>query len=78
MVLEVLRDIDVRHLLSRIHIPSLVIHRRDDQVMRVAAGRYLAEHIPENRYVELDGADHWWWVGATEVLLAEIKRFLAY
>jgi pimeloyl-ACP methyl ester carboxylesterase len=76
MVLEVLRDIDVRHLLSKVHIPALVIHRRYDQVMRVAAGRYLAEYIPENRYVELDGADHWWWVGDTEVLLEEIKSFV--
>jgi pimeloyl-ACP methyl ester carboxylesterase len=59
MVLEALRDIDVRSCLSKIQVPTLILHRTDAQVIRVQAGRYLASNIPENTYVELDGADHW-------------------
>ena len=41
-VLEALRDMDVRHLLGRISVPTLVLHRRGDRAVRVGAGRYLA------------------------------------
>ena len=77
MVLEALRDIDVRSWLSKIKIPTLILHRTDDRAVRVQAGRYLAKSIPENTYVELDGADHWWWVGDADSVLAEIKKFIA-
>ena len=76
-VLEVLRDIDVRQVLSSIHVPTLVIHREGDQAMRVAAGRYLAEHIPEARYVELSGDDHWWWLGDVDSVVKEIEVFIS-
>lgn len=76
-VLEVLRDIDVRQVLSSIHVPTLVIHREGDQAMRVAAGRYLAEHIPEARYVELRGDDHWWWLGDVDSVVKEVEAFIS-
>jgi class 3 adenylate cyclase len=39
--------------------PTLVVHSRDNEFVRVAHGRYLAEHIPGARLVERDSADHW-------------------
>jgi pimeloyl-ACP methyl ester carboxylesterase len=51
-------DIDVRHVLSSINAPTLIFHRVEDSLVPVQAGRYLAEHIPGARYVELPGADH--------------------
>lgn len=69
--------IDVRHLLGRVTVPTLVLHRRDDQWIHPANGRYLAEHIPGARHVELDGADHWPWFGDAESVLRPIERFLA-
>ena len=44
-VLDVLKEIDVRQILSSIHIPVLVMHRAEDRAMRVAAGRYIGETI---------------------------------
>jgi DNA-binding SARP family transcriptional activator/pimeloyl-ACP methyl ester carboxylesterase len=75
-ILEGMRDTDVRPLLERIHLPTLVLHRRGDRCVHVESGRYLATHIPQARYVEAPGDDHWWWVGDTRPLLDEIERFL--
>lgn len=57
-------DVDVRHLLADVRVPTLVLHRTGDRVAPVAWGRYLAEHIPGARYVELDGDDHLPWIGS--------------
>jgi class 3 adenylate cyclase len=50
-------QLDVRSILPSIAAPTLVIHRAENQHYRVAYGRYLAEHIPGARFVELPGAD---------------------
>jgi pimeloyl-ACP methyl ester carboxylesterase len=75
-ILEEMRDTDVRPLLERIRVPTLVLHRRGDRCVSVESGRYLATHIPQARYVELPGDDHWWWVGDTGPLHDEIERFI--
>lgn len=75
-ILEGMRDTDVRPLLEQIRVPTLILHRRGDRCVPVEAGRYLAAHIPQARYVELPGEDHWWWVGQTDRLLEEINHFV--
>jgi len=75
-ILEGIRDKDVRPLLHQIRVPTLILHRRDDRCVPVEAGRYLAAHIPQARYVELPGEDHWWWVGQTDLLVEEISHFI--
>jgi DNA-binding SARP family transcriptional activator/pimeloyl-ACP methyl ester carboxylesterase len=75
-VLEALRDMDVRHLLGRISIPTLVLHRHDDRAVRIGAGRHLASHIAQARFVELDGADHWPFAGDQQPVLDKIKQFV--
>jgi pimeloyl-ACP methyl ester carboxylesterase len=50
--------IDVRGVLPAIHVPTLVAHRSGDRVVDVRAGRFLADHIPGARFVELAGEDH--------------------
>jgi DNA-binding SARP family transcriptional activator/pimeloyl-ACP methyl ester carboxylesterase len=76
-VLEVCKDIDVRHVLPAIHVPTLILHRTGDQTIQVQAGRYLAEHIPQARYVELEGCDHWFWLGDTQSILGEMGSFVS-
>jgi class 3 adenylate cyclase len=51
-------EIDVRHILPAIRVPTLVLHRTGDTRVNVEAGRYLGSHIPGARYVELPGTDH--------------------
>jgi pimeloyl-ACP methyl ester carboxylesterase len=75
-ILQGMRDTDVRPLLHQIRVPTLVLHRQGDRCVPVEAGCYLAAHIPQARYVELPGQDHWWWVGQSDLLLEEINHFI--
>uniref|UniRef100_UPI003F4920A3 alpha/beta fold hydrolase n=1 Tax=Cupriavidus yeoncheonensis TaxID=1462994 RepID=UPI003F4920A3 len=75
-VLEALRDMDVRHLLGRVSVPTLVLHRRDDRAVRIGAGRHLASHIAQARFVELEGADHWAFAGDQQPVMDNIKQFV--
>jgi pimeloyl-ACP methyl ester carboxylesterase/class 3 adenylate cyclase len=67
---------DVRPLLPSITMPTLVLHREGDRYIRVDAGRYLAEHIPGAKYVELPGEDHFYFTGDVDALVDEIEEFL--
>ena len=67
---------DVRSVLSTISVPTLILHRSDDTVVDVRASRYMAEHIPGARLVELPGGDHWPWIGDSDAALGEIQQFL--
>jgi pimeloyl-ACP methyl ester carboxylesterase len=69
-------EIDVRHVLGAIRVPTLVMHRRDDRIAAVQHGRYIAERIPGAKYVELPGVDHMPIAGDTERFVNEIEEFL--
>ena len=69
-------ETDIRDVLSGIKVSTLVIHRKDAQHVRVGHGRFLAEHIPYARYVELPGGDTMPFVGDADDLLTEIEEFL--
>ena len=73
---RVTMEIDIRHVLPAIRVPTLVIHRAGDRVIPVEAGRYLAEHIPDAKYVELEGIDHLPFVGDADAGLDEVEEFL--
>lgn len=73
---QVFRDMDIRQLLPAIGVPTLVLHRADDGVEPVGAGRYLAQEIVGATYVELSGADHFPWAGDQDSLIAEVDRFV--
>ena len=49
--------IDVRPVLPAISAPTLVLHTVENRVVPIEHGRYLAQHIPNARLVELSGAD---------------------
>ncbi|MET0623646.1 MAG: alpha/beta fold hydrolase [Pyrinomonadaceae bacterium] len=69
-------EIDVRHVLPSVRVPTLVIHRAEDQCLKVEEGRYVAERIPGARYVELPGRDHLPFVGDQDAMLDEVEEFL--
>jgi pimeloyl-ACP methyl ester carboxylesterase/class 3 adenylate cyclase len=75
-VLEMTLAIDVREILSAIHVPTLIIHRTGDRRIDVGGGRYLAERIPSAKYVELPGDDHLPWIGDSDAIVDEIGEFL--
>ena len=69
-------EIDVRHVLSAVRVPTLVLHRSGDRVTLPSRGRELAELISNATYVELPGIDHYPWFGDADSITEEIERFL--
>ena len=69
-------EIDVRNVLPSIRVPSLVIHRSEDQCLKVEEGRFVAERIPGAKFVEFPGNDHLPFVGDQDAILDEMEEFL--
>jgi pimeloyl-ACP methyl ester carboxylesterase len=73
---RMLAEIDVRDILQSIRAPTLILHRGETHWNRVEHGRYLAEHIPGAKYVELPGVDHFSFLGDSDAVLREIEEFV--
>jgi pimeloyl-ACP methyl ester carboxylesterase len=69
-------ETDARSVLPAITVPVLVLHRAGDPFTGPEHGRYLAEHIPGARFVELPGVDHLFFAEGVDYLLAEVQEFL--
>jgi class 3 adenylate cyclase/pimeloyl-ACP methyl ester carboxylesterase len=67
---------DIRPALALIRVPTLLIHRVDNNAVNVAHGRYLAERIAGVKYVELPGSEHIPNLGNSAEILDEIRGFL--
>jgi len=67
--------IDVRPILPTITAPTLIIHARDE-VVPVQGGRYLSDHIPGARLLEVDGVDHVPWLIDPDRITTAIEEFL--
>ncbi len=68
--------IDVRELLPRVEVPTLVLTRRRDRVIAVDHARYVAGRIPGATYIELPGEDHLPFVGDASAVVNAIARML--
>jgi pimeloyl-ACP methyl ester carboxylesterase/DNA-binding CsgD family transcriptional regulator len=51
-------DQEVTHLLDRVNVPVLVLHRKDEQIRPFEGGRDLALALPRARFLPLDGDLH--------------------
>jgi|JI9StandDraft_2_1071091.scaffolds.fasta_scaffold18294_5 pimeloyl-ACP methyl ester carboxylesterase/DNA-binding CsgD family transcriptional regulator len=74
-LLSALGELDVRPLLPHVGVRTLVIHRAEDAVVPVEAGRYLAAEIPHAQWLELPGADHLIWVDH-ETIAEAVRDFI--
>jgi pimeloyl-ACP methyl ester carboxylesterase len=75
-VMRMNRDIDVRHVLPSVHVPTLILHRVDEKFLSIDHARYMARCIPRAKLVELPGVDHTPWAGDGEAILQEVEEFL--
>jgi class 3 adenylate cyclase len=75
-LVQMFLDLDVRDVVPSVHVPALVLHRTRDRLVNVGNGRWLAEHLPDARLVELDGDDHVPWYEGAEEWLGEVEEFL--
>lgn len=67
---------DVRPILPTLTAPTLVIHAREDHAVPVQGGRYIADHIPGARYLEVEGIDHAPFLTEPDKILTEVEEFL--
>ena len=74
--LRVDAQLDIRGLLPAVHVPTLILHRADDPIVRVEGARLIADLMPDARLVELPGTLHWPWIGNTDSVMQEIEEFL--
>jgi pimeloyl-ACP methyl ester carboxylesterase len=74
-LLDAVQTIDVRHVLSSITVPTLILHRTEE-IVPVVVARDLASQIRGARLVELPGTDHIPWLGDTDALLDPLEEFL--
>jgi class 3 adenylate cyclase/pimeloyl-ACP methyl ester carboxylesterase len=68
-------SLDLRQVLPVVRAPTLVMHR-DGDPLPIDGARYVAEHIPGARFVELHGDDHWPWVGDPDEVCDHVEEFL--
>lgn len=71
-------EIDVRHLLGDVQVPTLVLHTRDDARVKFTEGQELAAGIRGARFVPLEGRNHVLLESepAWPVFLREVRGFL--
>ena len=69
-------EIDIRHVLPAIRVPTLILHSVNERFLDVEGSRYMAAQIPGAKLVELPGADHAPWLEDADMIVSEIEEFL--
>jgi pimeloyl-ACP methyl ester carboxylesterase/class 3 adenylate cyclase len=71
------KEIDVRHVLPAVRVPTLILHGSEDTIIPLEVARYVASQIPTGRVVEIPGVGHLAFGNPGAALVAaEIERFL--
>ena len=73
--LATLRDADLRSAAARIAVPTLVLHGERDRLAPVAAGRWLADNIPDARWTGFHDAAHLPFMTHRDAFVAAIEDF---
>lgn len=68
--------LDVRDVLPTVQVPTLIIHRTENEFFAATHSRYFARHITDARLVELPGDDHLMYIGDSDAILGEIEVFV--
>jgi class 3 adenylate cyclase/pimeloyl-ACP methyl ester carboxylesterase len=76
LVLPLLTEVDVRAVLPTIRVPTLVVQHADNLITPAEWGKYVADHIPGAKYVELPGRNMYHFVEPWRPSFQEIAEFL--
>ncbi|WP_299218708.1 alpha/beta fold hydrolase [uncultured Aquimarina sp.] len=69
-------QVDIIDILGSIKVPTLLLQRTDDIDVKIQEGQFIAERIPGSKFLELEGSDHLFWVGDTDVILEAMRAFI--
>ena len=75
-MMPLVAELDVRAVLSTVHMPTVVVHHADDPFIEPARGKYIADHIAGAKHVELPGRNMWHFVEPWRESFQEIAEFL--
>jgi pimeloyl-ACP methyl ester carboxylesterase/class 3 adenylate cyclase len=73
---RIFTDVDVRDVLPAIHVPTVVIHRKDDAIVLERQARYVADQIEGATYVQFPGDDHLPFIGDADAIVDEVEQFV--
>jgi class 3 adenylate cyclase/pimeloyl-ACP methyl ester carboxylesterase len=76
LVLPLLTEVDVRAVLPTVRVPTLVVQHADNPITPAEWGKYVADHIPGGKYVELPGRNMYHFVEPWRDSFQEIAEFL--
>ena len=76
LVLPLLTEVDVRAVLPTVRVPTLVVQHADNPITPAEWGKYVADHIPGGKYVELPGRNMYHFVEPWRASFQEIAQFL--
>ncbi len=68
-------ELDIRAILPTIRVPTLLLHRTGD-MQPIEGARYMAEHIPGARLIEMEGDDHWPWLIDPDEVCGHVEEFV--
>lgn len=74
--LAVMADTDLRARVKEVRMPALVVHGERDRIIPVAAGHWLASHLPDAQLMLLPDAGHAPFITQGMVFAAAAERFL--
>jgi len=74
--LDIQRECDLRSSLAQVTQSVLVLPGEHDTLIPPQAGRYLAEHIPRARLVEIKGAAHAPFLSHPEIFVDAVMGFM--
>lgn len=71
------KEIDVRHVLSAVRVPTLILRGSEDTLVPAEVAHYIASRIPTARVAEISGAGHLALGGESAMLIADVvEEFL--
>ena len=76
LMMPLLSEVDVRAVLPTIRVPTLVVHHTDDPILVPAMGKYIADHIPGAKYIELPGRNMYHFVEPWRTSFQDVSEFL--
>jgi class 3 adenylate cyclase/pimeloyl-ACP methyl ester carboxylesterase len=76
LMMQLVSELDVRAVLPIVRVPTLVVQHTDDPIIPPAAGKYVADHIPAAKYVELPGRNQYHFVEPWRESFQAIHEFL--
>jgi len=76
LMMPLVSEMDVRAVLPAIRVPTLVLQHTDDPLIPPTFGKYVADHIPGAKYVELPGRNVFHFVEPWRDSFQEIYEFL--